>query len=217
MISVAIAGSAGEDRRDDEGADLADDAHGVGENAVVGPLADGFGSGFGESVIDDAGPILIHTVVAAGLEEFHGADEPEGIEEIGRHFVGAALAAIEGEEGGAGAAAARFVCEHAAVLVIRMGGDHDEAGAGVQLFEALPESGGAAIDGDLLVDGGGPDGGGVGLGRGTDGSRREEESGRLSGASEDGARISLLGRGRQGQEPGDDQPEVWAQKNSRVA
>ena len=45
LIAVPVAGAADEDRRDHEGADSADHAHDVGEDAVVGPVGDGFGLG----------------------------------------------------------------------------------------------------------------------------------------------------------------------------
>jgi hypothetical protein len=99
------------------------------------------------------------------------ADEAEGIEEVRGHFVGAALAAVERKERGANALSAGLVSELAAILVIGMRGDHDEAGAGVELIEGLPESGGAPVDGDFAIVGG------LGQGNG-DRDERDEEPAR---------------------------------------
>ena len=55
------------------------------------------------------------------------------------------------------ALSARFVGQHAAILVVRVRGNHDQAGAGVELFQALPKRGGALVDRDLAVVNRGPD------------------------------------------------------------
>ena len=98
VIPVAIAGAAHEDGGDHLRPHRANDVDHVGEDPIVGPAGDRLGLGLREAVIDDARPALLDAVRAAGGEHLHGADESEGVEEVGRHDVRAALAAIQGEE-----------------------------------------------------------------------------------------------------------------------
>src|SRR5581483_7390501 len=121
----------------------------------------------------DAGPVLVDAVIAAGGEEFFGSHEAQGIEVVRRHHVRAAFAAVEREQRDARALTARFVGEHAAVLVVGVRGEHDQTGPGMKFFETLPKSGRTAIYTDFLGDGRGFDCNAVGqLGDGA-GCRRK--------------------------------------------
>ena len=151
VIAVTIARAAHEHRRDHQRPHHAHHAHHVGEHAVVRPAGDGFGLGLRKAVVDHARPVLIDAVVAAGLQQFHRADQAERVEIVVGHHVGPTLAAVESEQRDARPPAARFVGEHAPILIVGVRGDHDQAGARVQFLEALPERGRAPIRRDLLI------------------------------------------------------------------
>ena len=133
---------------DDQRAVEADGADCVVEDAVVGPLGEGLFFGFGEAEVDLGAEELVDGHVAVGGEEFLGADEAEGVVEVGGHEVLAAFAAVEGEDGDARALAAGEVGQHAAVLVVGVGDDEHEGGAGAELAQELLECGSAVIEGE---------------------------------------------------------------------
>ena len=89
-------------------------------------------------------------MVAVGGEELLGADEAEGVVEVGGHEVLATFAAGEGKHGDACALAAGEVGKQAAVLVVGVGDDEHERGAGAELAEELLQGGGAVIDGETV-------------------------------------------------------------------
>ncbi len=148
MVAVAVGGAADEDGGEDERAVEADGADGVVEDAFVGPLGEGFFPGFGEAEVDDGAEELVGAGVAVFAEELLGANEAEGVVEVGGHEVLAAFAAVEGEHGDAGAEAAGLEGEEAAVFVVGVGDDEHHGGAGAELEEELLEGGGAVIDGE---------------------------------------------------------------------
>ena len=136
--------------------------------------------------------------VVAGGEELLGADEAELIPVVGGHDVLSAFAAVEGEQSGVDALVAGFVGEHAGVFVVGVGDDEDEAGAGVEFLQALPDGGGAAVDGERRGECGGVGDGRLGLrgdGVADEGSgEREAESGggEVDGGLYPGASEGLL-------------------------
>ena len=132
---------------DHERAIEADGADGVVEDAVVAPLGEGLFLGFGEAEVDLGAEELVDAHVAVGGEQLLGADEAEGVVEVGGHQVLAAFAAVEGEGGDAGALAAGEVGEHAVVLVVGVGDDEHEGGAGAELAQELLERGGTVVEG----------------------------------------------------------------------
>ena len=148
MVAVAICNAADEGGDDDLGALAADGEDGVVEDAVVAPAGEGFFLCFGEAEVGFSAPELLCAVVLAGLEEFAGADEAEGVVGVGRHGVLAAFAAGEGEQRAADAEAAGEVGEQGAVFVVRVGDDHHEAGGGGKALEGLFKGGCAAVLGD---------------------------------------------------------------------
>ncbi len=157
---MAVGDGAGEDGRDDERAVDADGADGVVEDALVVPLFEGFGLGLGEAEVDLGAEHLVDAHVAVGGEELLGAEEAEGVFEVGGHGILPAFAASEGEDGDAGAEAAGVVREHAAVFVVRVGDDEHKRGACVQPAQHLREAEGvvglavgteAAVDGELAA------------------------------------------------------------------
>ena len=137
MLAVAVRHVADEGGGDDERADDADGADGIVEDAFVGPLLEGLFLGFGEAEVDLGAEELGDAGVAVVGEELLGADQAERIFEVAGHEVLAAFAAGEGEVGDAGAKAARVEGEHAAVLVVGMGDDVEDGGAGVELAQEL--------------------------------------------------------------------------------
>ena len=141
MLAVAVSDAANEGGGDDERAVEADGADGVVEHAVVGPLGEGFGLGFGEAEVDLGAEHLVDAGVAVVGEELLSAEEAEGVFEVAGHGVLAAFAAGEGEVGDAGAEAAGVEGEHAAVFVVGVGDDVEDGGAGVELAEKLLEAG----------------------------------------------------------------------------
>ena len=101
VVAVAVGGSADKGAGEDERAVKADGADGVVEDAVVGPLGEGFFFGFGEAEIDLGAEELVDAHEAVGGEQLLGAEEAEGVVEVGGHEVLAAFAAGEGEHGDA--------------------------------------------------------------------------------------------------------------------
>jgi len=89
--------------------------------------------------------------VAVVGEELLGADEAERVFEVAGNEVLAAFAAGEGEVGNTGTEAAGVEGEHAAVFVVGVGDDVEDAGAGVEFAEELGEAEGAAVDGGLVA------------------------------------------------------------------
>ena len=140
-----------QDAGDDEWAIEADSADGVVEDALVGPLGEGFFLGFGEAEVDFGAEELVDVEVAVGGEELLRAEEAECVFEVAGHGVLSAFAAVEGEDGDAGAEASGVEGEHAAVFVVGVGDDEHEGGSGVELAEELLEAGGALVDGELAA------------------------------------------------------------------
>ena len=189
VLAVAVGDAADKDGGEDQGTIEADGADDVVENAVVSPDGERFVEGLGEAEVRDAGKVLIDSVAAAGGQQLLCAHQGELIPEIIGHDVLATLAAIEGEQGHARALAAGFIGEHAAILVVGVGDDHHEAGAGGKLAQRLLQRGRATVNPQRLVVGRGGDGGG-GRGLGREGARGEEQ-----GGDEDRVRNGvLLGR-----------------------
>ena len=140
VLAVAVGDAADEGGGDDEGAEEADGADGVVEDALVGPLGEGFFLGFGEAEVDFGAEELGDAGVAVGGEELLGADEAEGVFEVGGHGVLAAFAAGKREVGDAGTEAAGVEGEHAAVFVVGVSDDVEDGGSGVEPAEELLET-----------------------------------------------------------------------------
>ena len=140
VIAVTIARAAHEHRRDDQRPHHAHHAHHVGEHAVVCPAGDRFGLGLRKAVVDHARPILIDAVVAARAAAVPSC-APGRAHRSSRCDITLAPPSprLSVSKRDARAPAARFVGEHAAILIVGMRGDHDQAGARVQFLEALPE------------------------------------------------------------------------------
>ncbi len=94
------------------------------------------------------------------------AHQGELIPQVVGHDVLTTLAAGQGEQSHARTLAAGFIGEHAAILVVGVGDDHHDAGAGAQLAQRLLQRSGAAVNTERLVVGRSGNGGGDwGLGR----------------------------------------------------
>ena len=145
MVPVAVGDVAGKGRGQDERVILPHRAHDIAEDAIVSPLLMGFVNGFGEAVIGDGGEELLGAGILIGQQQLVGADQPQRIVAFAGHGILAAFAAGEGHDGRARTDAARFVSEHAAVLVVGMGDDEHEAAPGVELAQCLRQAVGAAI------------------------------------------------------------------------
>jgi hypothetical protein len=113
-------------------------------------LAEGLFLGFGEAEVDLGAEELVDVHVAVGGEEFLGADEAKGVVEVGGHEVLAAFAAVEGEGGDARSLAAGEVGERAVVLVVGVGDDEHEGGAGAEFAQELLKRGGAVVEGERV-------------------------------------------------------------------
>ena len=151
VLAVAVGYAADPGAGEDEGAVEADGADYVVEDALVGPLGEGFFLGFGETEVDFGAEELVDAGVAVGGEEFLGAEESEGVFEVSGDGVLATFAAGEGDVGDTGAKAAGVEGHHAAVFVVGVGDDVHDGGAGVELAEELLEAGGALVDGELAT------------------------------------------------------------------
>ena len=139
VVAVAVSDAADEGGDDDLGAFAADGEDGVVEHALVAPAGEGFSLSFGEAEVDFRAPQLLCAVELIGLEQLVGADEAEGVVAVGGDSVLAAFAAGEGEQSAAHAEAAGEIREERAVLVVRMGDDHHQAGGGGEALEGLLE------------------------------------------------------------------------------
>ena len=146
MLAVAVGDAADEDGGEDQRTIEADGAYDVVEDAFVSPDGEGFFEGLGEAEVGDAGEVLIDSVAAVGSQELLGAHQRELIPQVIGHDVLAALAAVQGEQSHARALATGFIGEHAAILVVGVGDDHHDAGAGAKLAQRLLERGRAAVD-----------------------------------------------------------------------
>ena len=146
VISVAVRAPADKHGSDGERPHHADDTDNITQNTIVAPLIQGFFFCFGKTVVADACPELLRTIVAIRSEELFRAHEAKGIEVVGGHDVGAALAAVQREQRGAYSLAARFVGEHSAVFVVRMRRDHEQARSRTKLLEALPQRRRSAVE-----------------------------------------------------------------------
>ena len=151
MLAVAVSDAADEDAGDDERAVQADGADGVIEDAVVGPLGEGFCLRFREAKIDFGAEHLVDSEVAVGGQEFLRAEEAQRVLKIAGHGVLSAFSAVEREHGDARAKAAGIQREHAAVFVVRMRNDEHERGPGVELAEDLLQAQRTLIDGQLAA------------------------------------------------------------------
>ncbi len=152
MVAVTVAWAADKHGGHHQGPSHANHAHAIAQDALPGPLAESFLLGLRKAVVGDAGPVLIDSVVTSGLDQLHGADQAERVEIVGRHDIGATLAAVQGQQRNAGAASTRLVSQHAAIFVVRMRREHDQARAGVQLLQELPHRGRSAVSGNVASD-----------------------------------------------------------------
>jgi hypothetical protein len=155
VLSVAVGDVANPGAGEHQRAEDANGADDIVEDALVGPFAEGFGLGFAEAEVDFGAEHLGDAGVAVVGEQLLGAEQAEGVFEVAGHGVLAAFAAGEGEVGDAGAEAAGVEGEHAAVLVVGVGDDVEDGGAGLELAEELLEAEGPGgiwtIDGELAA------------------------------------------------------------------
>ena len=154
------------DSGEDQRAIKADGAHDVVENAFVSPDGEGLFKGLGEAEVGDAGEVLIDSVAAVGSQQLLGAHQRELILHVIGHDVLTALAPVQGEQSYARTLTTGFIGEHAAILIVGVGDDQHETGAGAKLAQRLLERGRAAVDPQRPVVGGSGNGrGGGDLGR----------------------------------------------------
>ncbi len=146
MLSVPIGHVAGEDRCHHQRAAHANDADRVIENAIVSPGLQRFFDRLGEAEVRNPSPVLMHAVIISSGEKFLRAHRAQLVPIVRGHHVLSAFAAIQRQQGRVHTEAAAFICEHAAVFVIRMGHDHRDAGARMQFLQTLPEAGRSAVD-----------------------------------------------------------------------
>ena len=103
-------------------------------SGVAAPLLQSFIKGLGEAVIRRGGEELGCAVIAVSLKQLFRAHQSQRIPKVRRHFVGAALAAIERQQADARAHGTRFIGQRGPVFVVGVGDDHQHAGAGVELM-----------------------------------------------------------------------------------
>jgi len=104
----------------------------VADDFVATPDALGVGVVFGEAEIEGAGKVLASAVEAAAGEELLGAGDTEFVAKFGSDDVLAAVAAGEGEVGGAVTLTAREPGEELGVFVVGVGGGVED---GAELAE----------------------------------------------------------------------------------
>ena len=144
VVAVGRAGLRREARDDHIGPEGADDADDITEDGRVIPDAEGFVDVFGVTEVEGAGEKLAATIEAAGGEEFLRAGEAELFAELGAALVLAAVAAGDGEVGGAVAAAAGEIGDELGVFVVGVGGDVEdgaEFAEGAEVLQHLRDEG----------------------------------------------------------------------------
>ncbi len=168
MVPVAVPPRPVKTRHDRERAIEADHAHHVLQDGLAVPAPERLLDGLRVAVVEGGREVeVVKAVVAPREDEFAGADQAQAVEELGADRVGARFAAVEAEQGGAGAPAAAGQGEHAGVLVVGVGGDVQDAGRGGELADPVPGARRAAVGVQLLAgDGAGEGEDAVGGGRG---------------------------------------------------
>ena len=168
VLAVAAGAVVAEDREDDLRLEAPDDAHGVGEQDLLGPLAEGLGERPGVTEIEGAGEELPRTVDAARRQQLLRAENSQRLAEIGSDQVLPAFAARQREVGRLATELARHQRQRRSVFVVGVGADDQQAAMRLELGERPVERRVAAGAGRLVdrrQD--------VGRGRG-EGRRREQ-------------------------------------------
>ena len=146
-MAVGVAGDGGESRDHHIGAEFADDADDVGENALLVPDGEGLAIILGESEVDCAGEELACAVKLTGGKKFVGADVAQFRAKLVAQNILSAVAAGDGEIGGPIVAAMGEVGEELRVFIIRMSGDEQDAAHRIKGFQFLKNGGGVGIGG----------------------------------------------------------------------
>jgi hypothetical protein len=139
VLAVAVTRSSGEHRDDDLGLEPANGAHHVLEHAVGGPELPGVGQALGETEVVGAGEVLARPVQRSGREQLLGAKDSERRPELVPDQVLPSLTAGQREVRRLGPHSAREHREQLGVLVIGVGGDHEDAPGVTEESERLVE------------------------------------------------------------------------------
>jgi hypothetical protein len=145
VLSVPVAGSAGEDGDDHVRPEGAHHRHHILENRVARPVTEGLLGALGEAEVVGAGEELPPAVDAPGGEQLLGADDAERLPQLVADQVLPPVAAGEREVGRLDAAAARQPGDEVGVLVVRVRGDHQHPRGGAELLDPLAQCGRAAL------------------------------------------------------------------------
>ena len=146
VVSVPVGRPSDKDRGDDQWPRHAYYSHYVSKYvAVIAPFLEGLIKRLREAVVRGSGEILRDTVIPPRLKQFFGADKTQCVPEIRRHLIRSALASIEGQQPDLRPYSARFIGKRGAILIIRMGHDHQHAGPGMKLLQCDGERSNAAI------------------------------------------------------------------------
>jgi hypothetical protein len=141
MLAVTVGGGAREAGVDHERAEGANHAHHVAEHLALVPLRRRLVARFGEPVVERPREELLAAVEPPRLQQLLGADDSEGVEELGADDVLPALAAVQRQVGHARVVAARHAGDEARVFIVGMRAGVEHAGRGLQALEELHQAG----------------------------------------------------------------------------
>jgi hypothetical protein len=145
VLPVAIPGRALPARHDDERARAANNAHHVAHDRLPIPQVERLVEPLRIAVIGGCREVeVVEPVVLACEQQFLGAQQSEGVEQLGADGVVARLASRDRQEDRPSADAAARGRQQRPLLVVRVGYGVQEARGGRELLEAVPRLDGAA-------------------------------------------------------------------------
>jgi hypothetical protein len=141
MLTVAVARRATEDGHHYLRLEPADDPHDILENRIARPVGPGVVQVLGEAEIIGTSEELPCTVEPAGREQLFGPEEAQGLAQLVADEILATFAPVEREVGGFRAGTAPQDGEKLGILVVWMGGDHEDALVVAQLAQGQIQRG----------------------------------------------------------------------------
>ena len=150
MLAMPARSVVAEDRENDLRLEAPDDAHGVGQQHLLGPLAQGLRERPGVAEVEGTGEVLARAVDAAGRQQLLGAEDSQSLTEVGSDQVLSTFAARQREVGRLAAELARHQRQRRGVFVVGVGADDQQPAMRLELGERPVERRVAAGAGRLV-------------------------------------------------------------------